>query len=390
MKSQTSFLPNALLLLFYLRDSILTIIQTFTGRLLPKTHVPSTDLTGKLCIITGANSGIGYETSFQLAARGANVYLACRNISKGEAAANRIIAKIPKSDDRVKVLHLDTSSLQSIRAFATKWQNEKKGIDIILHNAGMSDAVGRDVTPEGLGTIYSTNFLGSFVLTALLENHLNPGARVISTSSGGQYSGSLSRLFVLPRGVPKPQFLGYGRPSDSVLYADSKLMQVAFTRLLQRRWDERCPAKRLRASCFNPGYTKTEIFEKTTPLPWYQDPVFWLFRTALFAATEVAQGASTGVWLATASAREIGMADTVLQREIRESDRVLQGEIGEADKKVQTFSREKVTVECGGGGYWDRCTRMTTLVDVELQVLGTGRLERCWDLWEKDGDVRWL
>ncbi|KAF1347544.1 hypothetical protein BDV97DRAFT_201971 [Delphinella strobiligena] len=374
MSSPPSFFSSALLLVFYLWDSTITFIYTFTGRLLPKTHIPHTDLTGKTCIVTGANSGIGYELSLQLAVRGATVYLACRDPSKGDSAARLISSKIPASSTRLKVLQLDTSSLASTRSFASAWQKNEHKIDILIHNAGMSDAGGRDVTTDGLGTIYCTNFLGSFVLTALLEPHLNPGARVIATSSGGQYGGSLSRLFVLLRGVPLPhQWLGYARPADSALYADSKLMQVAFTQLLQRRWDRKCPEKRLQASCFSPGYSKTAIFEKTTPLPWYRDLVFWIFRSMAFTATEVGQGASTGLWFATASTREIGTADTVLQREIEEAK-------GEA---------KKVAIERGGGGYWDRCVRRTTLIDVEMQVLGLGRLERCWDLWEKDGDVRW-
>ncbi|KAF2723159.1 NAD(P)-binding protein [Polychaeton citri CBS 116435] len=294
-------------------------------RLLPHIQVPDSSLEGKTVIVTGANSGIGYVLSRDFAHRGASVYLACRNTSKGEEAASEIIDSVPESDNRVRVLQLDTSSLKSVRAFADHWLSLGQRIDILVHNAGISDAGGEDVTAEGLGTIYCTNFLGSFVLTHLLEGCLAHHARVIFTTSTGQYGGSLSRLFSLPGYRPEPSHIFTYRPSDSGLYADTKMMQVAFCKMLQQRWDQHSPEKQLTINSFTPGYTFTPIFDKTASLPWYVDPVFWFLKTATAIATPVDQGAATGVWLATT-----------------ESAPVL-----------------------AGGKYYDRCVERSTFVDLE-------------------------
>lgn len=367
MEMLRGLVSRSLLLIYLVWDLTVSFILLFIGRLLPDIKVTNANLQGKTCIVTGANSGIGHEIALQLAKCGATVYLACRNTEKGEKAASDIIDTVPDSSGRVKVLKLDTSSIQSVKDFASTWLSLDRAIDILVHNAGITDGSGKDVTDEGLGTIYCTNFLGSFILTSLLEENLNNGGRVISTTSTGQYGGSLARLFVLPKGAPsqKNNWLGFARPRDSSLYADTKLMQVAFTALLQERWDRMYPARGLTANCFTPGYTNTPIFDKTATLPWYVDPVYWFLKAAVFIATPVQQGAAGGVWLATVSENEIRSAG--------------------ANRRVLMRGRTNIT----GGGYWDRCSRRTTLVDVESQILGTGRLERCWDLWEKDAGLSW-
>lgn len=194
--------------------------------------------------------------------------------------------------------------------------------------------------------IYATNFLGSFLLTSLLETHLSNCARVIFTSSQGQYGADWQRLFKLPRMAPKPAF-GL-KPADSGFYADTKGMQVAFARLLQERFDAVAPEKQCTAHAFSPGYTFTPIFGKTADLPWYVDPLFWLLKLATVLATPVEQGAATGVWL--------GITE---------------------DQKVIGPSR--------GGEYWDRRKSRRTIVD----VLPQGMLERMWELWCVDSGARW-
>ena len=201
--------------------------------------------------------------------------------------------------------------------------------------------------------IYATNFLGSFVLTNLLEQFLADGARVICTSATGQYGGELHSLLTSPGGVPREgllyRIIGRKTP-DSQHYANTKLMMVAFVHLLQQRWKRNAPfafaQKALTAHAFTPGYVYTPIFSKTADLPIYVDPVWWFLKALTFLSIPVEQGAATGLWLATAN-----------------------------DLEVRPH----------GGGYWDRMTRRATPVD----TMDQGVLERVWQCWERDGGVAW-
>ncbi|KAI7241912.1 hypothetical protein KC330_g351 [Hortaea werneckii] len=341
-------------------DIIVSIFYILFGGLLPKLHVPYRPLDGKTAIVTGANSGIGYQLALDLARRGATVHLACRNVSKGEEAVQAINQDLNRSGNhvdskagRVQALQLDTSSMSSVRKFAAKWTDEQKGkpIDILIHNAGISSApLGQDVTEEGLGTIYATNFLGSFLLTNLLESSLATGARVIFTAAAGQYAGNLKSLLSRLGGIPKPSpldnLLGRKAP-DSQLYADTKLMQTAFASTLQQRWT-RPPfaGKTLSAHAFMPGYVSTPIFGKTATLPIYVDPVWWALKAFRALSIPVEQGGATGLWLATTS-----------------------------DLEVRRH----------GGSYWDRMTRRMSPV----QVMDPGVLKRVWQCWERDCGGRW-
>ncbi|PSK38049.1 hypothetical protein B9Z65_1240 [Elsinoe australis] len=328
-------------------DTAASSFGIFAGRLLTEIHVPPTDLTGKTAVVTGANSGIGYSLALSLAKRNATVYLACRNTTKGEAAVKEIVKQASESSlQRVHLLELDTSSLKSVRDFAqTLLSSTQTGIDILVHNAGISGAPqGQEITGEGLGTIYATNFLGSFLLTSLLEKHLSNNARVIFTTSTGQYAGNLKRLFEMPRMAP--QATGRKLP-DSALYSDTKAFQVAFARLLQERFDSTYPEKHLVSHSFSPGYTQTAIFDKTTSTA-STDPAFWALKAATAIALPLEQGAATGLWLA-------------------------------------TTDDEKVVSEGKGGAFWDRCVRRTTAVD----SMSRPDLDRLWRVWEEDSGAKW-
>ncbi|KAK3679221.1 hypothetical protein LTR78_000782 [Recurvomyces mirabilis] len=343
----------------FLWDTLACVLGVFFGNLLPKLHVPTKDLTGKTAIVTGANSGIGYQLALDLATQGATVFLACRNLTKAEEARQNIVDTIVSSSkaglgsraqlmEKVIVIELDTSLLSSVRAFAQTWQTRYKDrkINILLHNAGMTSTTHSGaVTSEGLGTIYTTNFLSAFLLTALLEDNLAPDARVILTSSVAQSFGNLNHILKDPRGVHPP---GTKIP-DSGPYADTKLMQIAFAHLLQERWNRHpnpntSPHHRT-INAFGPGYTYTPIFDKIAALPIYVDPVFWLVKAGTIMATPVEQGAATGLWLATCDDVEV----------------------------------------LAGGGFWDRMVKRMSLVD----VVSGETLEKVWACWERDGDVVW-
>ena len=348
------------LLRFYL-DAITSLAAILIGRLLPKLKIPKTDLTNKVAIVTGANSGIGFSLALSLAKQNATVYLACRNASKAREAASQIIDACDDSSNRIHVLTLDTSSLASVREFASTWGS--RPIDLLIHNAGITGPpANQHTTSEGLGTIYATNFAGSFLLTSLLEANLSPSARVIFTSSTAQYGGRPKRIFSLPRLAPTQE----NKPTDGGLYADTKFMQSAFAHMLQQRFDSSSTdpntnsdfkistttvtttANRRTAHSFVPGYTLTPIFSKTPVLPWYMDPFFWALKVCTFGCIPVDQGAATGLWLA-------------------------------------TTDDERIVGEGKGGECWDRCVKRTTAAD----VLSEATLERMWKQWEIDAGAIW-
>lgn len=135
-------------------DLFLGFLNLAIGRLLPKLHVPKTDLSDKIAIVTGGNSGIGFEIALELARRGTTVHLACRNASKADSAVSQITSQVPESQGRVKARLLDASSLESVRTFEERWRaddSEKKSVDILVHNAGAASVPqGQDVfTAEG-------------------------------------------------------------------------------------------------------------------------------------------------------------------------------------------------------------------------------------------------
>ncbi len=353
------------------------------GRLLSSLPFPDADLTGKTAIVTGANTGIGLQLALSLARLGANVTLTVRSESKGRDAVHDILSQIPDAKGRVKYSILDTSSLDNVRAFAADWEAQGNGIDILCHNAGITYAP-QLLTSEGIETIYATNFLGSFLLTHLLERHLSPNARVVFTSSAGQLNASFTDDFSTTaiRGISEPGFHAacftvpvvgwrYYSTESTPRYAQTKALQCVFARLLQRRWDSSDSTKtkpnnsdeeitavgRKTAHAFSPGFTMTPIFSKFQTgrsflVDLVKDPVFTLLTVTTSMAIHASQGAMTGLWLASASVEEV--------------------------TKQDTFGN-------GGGGFWDRMTRKVSIADMMTEPF----LARLWKRWEADAGIQW-
>ena len=147
---------------------------------------------GRLAIVTGANSGIGFHTARYLARAGATVILACRNAEKGEAARAKIFAE--NSAAKVEVRSLDVADLDSVRRFAAEFLNEGKPLDLLVNNAGVMAIPERRSTPQGFEMQFGSNHLGHFALTGLLLPALlqQAGSRVVSVASIAHKGGVLN------------------------------------------------------------------------------------------------------------------------------------------------------------------------------------------------------
>jgi NAD(P)-dependent dehydrogenase (short-subunit alcohol dehydrogenase family) len=206
------------------------------------------DQSGRVVVVTGANTGIGYHTAAVLAYRGAHVVLAVRNLEKGNAALARIVAASPRAD--VTLQALDLSSLDSVRAAADALRTAYPRIDLLINNAGVMWTP-KQVTADGFEMQFGTNHLGHFALTGLVLDHLLPvrGSRVVTVSSQGHRFRASIHF----------DDLQWERHYDRIAaYGQSKLANLLFTYELQRRLEARPEAKTV-AVAAHPGGSNTEL-----------------------------------------------------------------------------------------------------------------------------------
>ena len=204
------------------------------------------DQTGRTAVITGANTGLGYETAMGLAEHGANVVLAVRNTDKGEAAASLIGRRNPAA--KVTVQALDLTSLDSVRTAAAELKEKHDKIDLLINNAGVMTTP-KATTADGFELQFGTNHLGHFAFTGLLLDRLLdvPGARVVTVSSNGHKMGGAIHFDDLQ---------WERRYNRMAAYSQSKLANLLFTYELQRRLTPRSGAVAVAA---HPGTSSTEL-----------------------------------------------------------------------------------------------------------------------------------
>jgi len=204
------------------------------------------DLKGRFVVVTGANSGIGFEAAKALAAHGARVVLACRSTDKGEAARRKIIAEHPAAS--VEVMALDLASLASVRQFATDLAKRTDRLDVLCNNAGVM-ALPRRETADGFEMQLGTNHLGHFALTGLLLPLLlgTPQSRVVTVSSGAHKFGR----------IDFDDLHGKQRYAKWSAYGQSKLANLLFAYELDRRLKSK-QSSMISAAC-HPGYAATEL-----------------------------------------------------------------------------------------------------------------------------------
>lgn len=206
------------------------------------------DLTGKVIIVTGANSGIGYEAAKEFARKGAQTILACRNMDKAQAALEQIQAEIP--DAPAEIMELDLASLASVRRFADEFKAKYDRLDVLVNNAGIM-WVPYGQTEDGFERHFGTNHLGHFALTGLLIDLLleTPGSRVVNVSSTGHRTGNMDFEDLMYEGGK-----GYRRQR---VYGRSKLANLLFTYELQRRYE--AIGVDAIATAAHPGGTNTNL-----------------------------------------------------------------------------------------------------------------------------------
>lgn len=202
--------------------------------------------TGKVIIITGANSGLGLKATEVLASKGATVVMTVRSTARGEEAKENILQEIPKAD--VHVMQLDLSSLASVKSFSEKFLGQFDRLDVLINNAGVMQPPRRE-TEEGFELQIGVNHFGHFALTGYLLPLLKqtPGSRVVTQSSVAHLQGKMNFDDLNSQ-------QSYSRTGA---YAQSKLANLLFAFELQRKFDQ---AEIDAVSIgVHPGYTATNL-----------------------------------------------------------------------------------------------------------------------------------
>eukprot|EP00249_Psilotum_nudum_P004824 c18312_g1_i2 orf=437-1291(+) len=217
------------------------------------------DLTGKNCIVTGSNSGIGFETAKALASRGATVYMVCRNKDKAEKALQTI--KSVTGNDSIHLEICDLSSVQQIRRFTSNFMSLNIPLHVLVNNAGLLENE-HITTDDGLEMNFAVNVAGVYSMTELLLPVLekaSPDSRVITVSSGGMYTKPLTDDLQFS----KKKFSGVDQ------YAQNKRLQVALT----EKWAELYRSRGIGFYSMHPGWADTPGVATSLP-------TFRMFQTA--------------------------------------------------------------------------------------------------------------
>jgi NAD(P)-dependent dehydrogenase (short-subunit alcohol dehydrogenase family) len=207
-----------------------------------KSDIPG--LNGKVFIITGANSGIGYESSLALAEKGATVLMACRNSEKAQRAMERIKTAVPAA--KVETLELNLASLKSIQEFAKTFKSKYDRLDVLINNGGPVIAA-RSLTEDGFESHFGVGLLGHFALTALLLDVIlkTPSSRIVTVGSRMHVNATMAWDDLMNEHSYDPM----------KAYPQSMLAKILFAFELSRRLDAN--GRTTKSIAVHPGLAKT-------------------------------------------------------------------------------------------------------------------------------------
>ncbi|GAB3947403.1 SDR family oxidoreductase [Kribbella albertanoniae] len=238
------------------------------------------DQTGKLAVVTGANSGTGKEATKRLAAAGARVVMAVRTVAKGEAARAEILAEVP--DAQLEVRRVDLADLASVREFADGLVADEPHLDLLVNNAGVMHPPTRFATADGFELQFGSNFLGPFALTVRLLPLVlaAPAPRVVTMSSGTANYGRIR--------WDDPNW--EQRYNPFLAYAQSKLADLMISNHLAKLATDR--GWNLLSVAAHPGFTRTNLQTAGATLgkSSAREPLINRILTPIIPSQEVAQG----------------------------------------------------------------------------------------------------
>lgn len=246
------------------------------------------DLSGKRILVTGVSAGLGVETARALAAHGAWVVGAARDLEKAKTATEAVRAGA-RNGGGLELVKLDLASLASVRACADALVAAGKPFDVVIANAGVM-ACPKGTTSDGFETQFGTNHLGHFVLVNRIASLMKPGSRLVNLSSAGHRFADVDLEDPNFEHTPYEEFVAYGR---------SKTANVLFA----VEFDRRHKAESVRATAVHPGGIQTELGRYMTPeviqrlmdnIAASQPP-----GAQPFSWKTIPQGAATSVWAAT-------------------------------------------------------------------------------------------
>ncbi|CAF3020247.1 unnamed protein product, partial [Rotaria sp. Silwood2] len=195
----------------------------------------SQSMQGKTVLITGGNSGIGYETAKDLLRRGARVIIACRNMDKGRQAVQKLYSETKCQENNLRLMKCDLCSFESIRKFANLYNNEEERLDVLMCNAGLSWSP-YFITKDGFNSVMQANYLGHFLLTNLLRDTLRQSrpSRIVNVSSRAHRTEGINTFSLCPGWVwtsfQSPMREAIGLYKFLVLYPIICLCRSVFTK----------------------------------------------------------------------------------------------------------------------------------------------------------------
>jgi NAD(P)-dependent dehydrogenase (short-subunit alcohol dehydrogenase family) len=256
------------------------------------------NLRGKRILVTGVSAGLGVETARSLAAHGAHVVGAARDLTKAEAATAQVLKAAAENDGSLKLVELDLANLKSVRTCADKLLKYGAPFDVIIANAGVMATPFAD-TMDGFETQFGTNHLGHFVLVNRIASLLSAGGRLINLSSMGHRYSNVDLEDPNFERTPYDPWVGYGR---------SKTANILFAVAFDRRHRDRG----VRAAAVHPGGIRTEL-GRHLESDFFQKRIDQINQhlaaqgKAPFQWKTIPQGAATSVWAGVvAPADEIG------------------------------------------------------------------------------------